>query len=149
MREARNSLLGDIAEIVTGDVRLTMWLAVLKASGLDKVISGEGPFTIFAPIDEAFAKLAKGTLRKWLLDTTVLKQVLLYHVASGRLSLSELIRLGSVHTLANRPLRVFVDDGALKLNQAAVLSCDIEASNGTIHLIDSVLLHPQSSEELS
>ncbi len=141
--------MGSIAEIVAGDVRLTVWLAVLKASGLDKNMAAEGPFTIFAPIDEAFAKLAKGTLRKWLLDTAALKQILLYHVASGRLSLSELVRLGSVHTLADRPLRVFCEDGSLKLNQATVLSCDIEASNGTIHLIDSVLLHPQSSEELS
>jgi transforming growth factor-beta-induced protein len=142
------SLLGNIAEIVAGDVRLTMWLAVLKAAGLDKVLSGEGPFTIFAPTDEAFAKLAKGTLRQWLLDKVVLKQVLLYHVASGRLSLSELVRLRSVHTLVDRPLRVFAEDGALKLNEAAVLSCDIEASNGMIHIIDSILIHPQSSEEL-
>lgn len=114
-------------------------IAALKAAGLDEVLQGEGPFTVFAPTDAAFAKLPAGTVEALLEDVPKLKQVLLYHVAPGRVMAADVVKLHAVKTVQGQSLDIKAKDG-VRINKAAVVKADVSASNGVIHVIDSVLL---------
>ncbi len=119
----------------------TTLLAAVKAAGLEEALMGEGPFTVFAPTDEAFAKLPAGTLDALLADPKQLESILLYHVASGKVMAKDVAKMGFVDTLLNRNLTVTASpNGDVKINGANVTTADIETSNGVIHVIDTVLV---------
>ena len=121
------------------------WL-LCDAAGLVETLSGEGPFTVFAPTDDAFAALPAGTLDSLLLarKQTALTDILLYHVVSGKVMAADVVTLTSVPTVLGKDVTVTVKDGKVFLNDTVqVIITDIEASNGVIHVIDAVLLPPQ------
>ena len=113
--------------------------AAVKAAGLDGVLTEGGPFTVFAPTDEAFAKLPEGTVESLLADTEKLKKVLLFHVVSGSVTSDQVVQLASAETLNGESLNIDAADG-VKVNDARVIKTDIGASNGTVHVIDTVLI---------
>lgn len=113
--------------------------AAVKAAGLDEALSNDGPFTVFAPTDEAFAKLPEGTLEHLLANPEQLKQVLLYHVASGTVASSDVVKLDSAETLNGQKVAIDAKNG-VKINGATVVTADVMAHNGVIHVIDTVLI---------
>jgi transforming growth factor-beta-induced protein len=114
-------------------------LTALDAAGLTSTLEGEGPFTVFAPSDEAFAKIPSDALSALLADQALLTAVLTYHVVPGRVSASEVAGLPSAPTVNGKALAVSVVNGGVKVDGANVVSTDIEAGNGIIHVIDDVL----------
>lgn len=117
----------------------TTLVAAVKAAGLDEALTEGGPFTVFAPTDEAFAKLPEGTVENLLANPEQLKKVLLYHVVSGSVASSEVVKIDSAMTLEGTKVAISTKDG-VKINNANVIKTDIEASNGTVHVIDTVLI---------
>ncbi|HSB42339.1 MAG TPA: fasciclin domain-containing protein [Methylomirabilota bacterium] len=111
----------------------------LTEAGLIETLKGEGPFTVFAPTDEAFAKLPPGTLEGLLKDKAKLQAVLTYHVVPGNVLAADVARLSAVRTVQGQDLRISTADG-VRVNQAKVVKTDITASNGVIHVIDAVVL---------
>ena len=132
----------DIVEIAVNDGRFTTLVTALKAAGLVDTLRGEGPFTVFAPTDEAFATLPKGTVESLLADVPALTDILLYHVVAEAVSSEQVVTLDSAETVQGASLAISVDGGTVSIGEATVLIADIEASNGVIHVIDSVLIPP-------
>jgi uncharacterized surface protein with fasciclin (FAS1) repeats len=132
-----------IVDVATEAGSFTTLLKALEAADLVKTLSERGPFTVFAPTDEAFAALPNGTLDDLLKpeNKEKLKRVLSYHVVSGEL-LSQNLKAGKVTTLAEVPVEISVKDG-IRVNDAKVATPDLKASNGIIHVIDKVLLPPE------
>jgi len=118
--------------------------AALQAAGLVDALKGAGPFTVFAPTDEAFAKLPAGTLESLLKpeNKDKLAAILKFHVVSGKVMSTQAVKLTSAATLEGSSLKLEVKDGALFVSGAKVVKADIEASNGVIHVIDTVVLPP-------
>ncbi|NMC55430.1 MAG: fasciclin domain-containing protein [Chloroflexi bacterium] len=131
-----------IVDIAVEDGRFTTLVAAVQAAGLAETLSGEGPFTVFAPTDDAFAKLPEGTVEALLADIPALSEILLYHVVPGAVMAEQVVELKSAETAAGIDVRIKVMDGKVFINEAEVLITDIEASNGVIHVIDSVILPP-------
>jgi uncharacterized surface protein with fasciclin (FAS1) repeats len=117
----------------------TTLLTALKATDLMGTLSGQGSFTVFAPTDEAFAKLPAGTVESLLQDPAALKQILLYHVVAGEVPASTVVASSSLQTLQGGSLTVSTL-GGVKVNDANVTATDIQARNGIIHVIDTVLI---------
>ncbi|MCB9148439.1 MAG: fasciclin domain-containing protein [Caldilineaceae bacterium] len=138
---------GNIVDVFEADGNFTILLAALSATGLDETLTGEGPFTIFAPTDSAFAALPEGTLDSLLADPDALTNVLLYHVAPGAVMSSDLTDGQSIGTVQGSPVTIGVSDGAYTVNDANITGPDMVASNGIIHAIDAVLLPPDMSVE--
>ncbi len=117
--------------------------AALQAADLTSTLSGEGPFTVFAPTDAAFAKLPAGTLEALLKpeNKETLVKILTYHVVPGEVTSSQL-KSGEVTTVEGSPVTVNVDGGGVMVNKATVVQPDIQASNGVIHVVDTVILPP-------
>jgi uncharacterized surface protein with fasciclin (FAS1) repeats len=117
-------------------------VAAVKAAGLVETLKGPGPFTVFAPSDEAFAKLPAGTLESLLKpeNKARLRSILTYHVVPGKVTAEEVVRLDSAKTVEGQSLAIRTMDGKVMVNNAHVLRTDIEASNGLIHVIDEVML---------
>lgn len=111
----------------------------LTEAGLIETLQGKGPFTVFAPTDEAFAKLPKGTVEGLLKDKEALKKVLLYHVVSGNVMSTDVVKLSEATTVEGSKVKIKVVDGNVMLNDAKVTTADVKASNGVIHIIDTVL----------
>lgn len=111
----------------------------IQAADLVETLSGPGPFTVFAPTDEAFAKLPAGALEGLLKDKAKLSAVLTYHVVSGKVMAADVVKLKEAKTVNGQIVNVDVKDG-VKVNDAKVAKTDIEASNGVIHVIDTVLM---------
>ncbi len=118
-------------------------VAALKAAGLVETLSGEGPFTVFAPTDAAFAKLPKGTLQSLLKpeNKAKLTQILTYHVVAGAI-VSKDIKSGNVATVEGSEVAVKVKGKRVMVNNAKVIKADIKTSNGVIHVIDRVIMPP-------
>lgn len=114
----------------------------LTEAGLIETLQGKGPFTVFAPTDEAFAKLPKGTVEGLLKDKEALKKVLLYHVVSGNVMSTDVVKLSEATTVEGSKIKIKVVDGNVMLNDAKVTTADVKASNGVIHIIDTVLSPP-------
>jgi uncharacterized surface protein with fasciclin (FAS1) repeats len=116
-------------------------VAAVKAAGLVETLSGEGPFTVFAPSDEAFAKLPAGTVESLLLpeNKQKLTGILTYHVLAGKVMASD-VKTMQAKTVNGAELAINVGSGGVKINNAKVVATDIAASNGVIHVIDTVLL---------
>ena len=104
---------------------------------------GPGPFTVFAPTDDAFAKLPAGAIDALLNDIPALTEILLYHVVQGNVMAADVVTLDSATTLQGGDLSINVDGDTVRINDARVVVADIQAANGTIHVIDSVLIPPQ------
>jgi len=133
----------DIVETAIGAGQFKTLAAALEAAGLIDALKGSGPFTVFAPTDEAFAKLPAGTLESLLRpeNKEKLKAILLYHVVPGDVPASQVLKLNgrSVKTLQGSSVKVDTRDG-VRVNDAKVIKTDVKASNGVIHIIDTVLL---------
>jgi uncharacterized surface protein with fasciclin (FAS1) repeats len=140
---AQPNQAGTIVEIAAGNPAFSTLVKAVQAAGLAETLSGKGPFTVFAPTNEAFAALPQGTLEKLLQpeNRDMLRKVLTYHVVSGDLMAKDL-RSGSVATVEGSPVAVQVQNGSVKVNNANVVKADIDAKNGVIHVIDTVLLPP-------
>lgn len=132
-----------IVDVAAEAGSFTTLIKALEAADLVKTLSDKGPFTVFAPTDEAFAALPKGTLDDLLKpeNKEKLKRVLSYHVVSGEL-LSQDLKAGKLTTLAEAPVEIVVKDG-IQVNDAKVVTPDLKASNGVIHIIDKVILPPE------
>jgi uncharacterized surface protein with fasciclin (FAS1) repeats len=117
-------------------------VAAVKAAGLVDAMKGPGPFTVFAPTDEAFAKLPAGTLENLLKpeNKDALRKILTYHVVAGRVTAKDVVNLDSAKTLEGGSLSIHAGDSGVVVNNAHVTRTDIAASNGVIHVIDTVLL---------
>jgi len=126
-------------------------LAACKATGLDAVLGGAGPFTVFAPTDAAFAKLPKGTLDNLLKpeNKDTLTAILKYHVVSGRVFSPDAVKAGSAATVQGDTIRIATDGSSVKINEATVLSADLDASNGVIHVIDRVILPGEIAKKMT
>lgn len=119
----------------------TLAKALTEAGRVD-TLKGAGPFTVFAPTDDAFAKLPAGTLEKLLANKDELKRVLLYHVVSGQVKAADVVKLKSAKTVEGSDVKISVKGKDVKIDGATVVKTDIAASNGIIHVLDSVLLPP-------
>lgn len=117
-------------------------VAAVKAAGLVETLKGPGPFTVFAPTDEAFAKLPPGALEALLqpANKDKLRGILMYHVVPGKVTSRQVVKLDSARTAGGGTLAIKTMDGAVMVNDARVIKADIPASNGVIHAIDTVLM---------
>ena len=129
----------DIVDIAVEDGRFKTLASALTTAGLVDTLKGEGPFTVFAPTDDAFAKIPAATLNALIADKAQLTGVLTYHVVSGRVMASDVVKLNSADTVNGKPVMIKVDGGKVYINDAQVVITDILASNGVIHVIDTVL----------
>ena len=114
--------------------------AALTAGGWIEALKGAGPFTVFAPTDEAFAKIPKETLDKVMADKDMLVKVLTYHVVPGKVMAKDVMGMTSGKTLQGSDVMVKTEGGKVWINNAEVIKADIECSNGVIHVIDTVLM---------
>lgn len=121
-------------------------VAAVKAAGLVETLSGPGPFTVFAPTDAAFAKLPAGTVEALLADKEKLTSILTFHVVSGKVMAADIVKSNGAtpKTVNGLPLEIEVRGGKVYVNGAIVVTADVQASNGVIHIIDAVLL-PQAA----
>jgi uncharacterized surface protein with fasciclin (FAS1) repeats len=133
--------MADIVDTAVAAGSFTTLAAALTAAGLVDTLKGAGPFTVFAPTDAAFAALPAGALDGLLADKDALTKVLTYHVVSGKVMSADLQNGMTAASVAGPDLTISLDDGAA-MNDAAITQADIEASNGVIHVIDSVLMPP-------
>lgn len=111
----------------------------VQAAGLVETLSGQGPFTVFAPNDDAFAKLPSGAVEGLLKDIPKLKDILTYHVITGKVMAADVAGITSAKTVQGKELRIDTKDG-VKVNEAKVIKADIDTDNGVIHVVDSVLI---------
>jgi|SRR5271165_5695671 len=114
--------------------------SLLKKAGLAGTLEGKGPFTVFAPTDAAFAKVPKSTLNALATNKSELRKVLLYHVAAGKLTAANVVKMHSIKTLEGSFLPVHVNGGTVTVGGATVIKANVEASNGVIHVINKVLI---------
>ena len=112
----------------------------LQAADLISTLKSEGPFTVFAPTDAAFAKIPKADLDALLKDKAALTEVLTYHVVSGKVMAADVVKLTQANTVEGSPVKIKVVDGKVMINNANVSATDIAASNGVIHVIDTVIM---------
>lgn len=136
-----NASAADIVDVAEAGHFNTL-VAAVKAAGLVDALKGRGPFTVFAPTDEAFAKLPAGTLENLLKpeNQEQLKKILTYHVVAGKVMAKDVVKMPSAKTLEGGNLAIKAGDGGVIVDKARVTKTDIAASNGVIHAIDTVLL---------
>jgi uncharacterized surface protein with fasciclin (FAS1) repeats len=132
----------DIVDTAVAAGSFNTLATALKAAGLIETLKGKGPFTVFAPTDDAFKKLPAGTLEKLLADKAQLTKVLTYHVVSGKVMAADVVKLSEAKTVEGSMVKITVANGGVKVNDANVVKTDVGASNGVIHVIDSVILPP-------
>lgn len=135
---------GTIVDVASSNGSFTTLTAALKATGLNQELSGQGPYTVFAPTDAAFEALPAGTVEKLMKpeNKQVLKKILSYHVVSGEVESADL-KSGQVQTVEGAPVEVSVNGSSVMVNDANVTTPDIKATNGVIHVIDKVILPPE------
>ena len=133
--------MNDIVAVATNAGQFNTLVAALKAAGLVETLQGSGPFTVFAPSDAAFAKLPKGTVEALLADKQKLASILSYHVVAGKVMSSDIVRTGgaSPATVNGAPVTITIRDGKVFVDGARVVTADVPASNGVIHIIDAVI----------
>ena len=131
---------GDIIETAAAAGSFTTLARAIEVAGLTETLKGEGPFTVFAPTDEAFAKLPKNTLDALLEDRENLAAVLTYHVVPQPVGSADVVRLTSVRTANGKVVPISTANGKVMVGNATLIQTNIPATNGVIHVIDSVLL---------
>lgn len=130
----------NIVETAVANEQFSTLVSLVKSAGLVDALSSEGPFTLFAPTNEAFAKLPASTLESLKKDKQKLASILKYHVVSGKVPASKVVALSTANTLEGSAVRIDSSKGGVMIDQASVTSTDIMTSNGIIHVIDKVLL---------
>ncbi|MBW4481878.1 MAG: fasciclin domain-containing protein [Tildeniella torsiva UHER 1998/13D] len=131
-----------IVDIAVNTEGFSTLVAAVQAAGLVEALQSPGPFTVFAPNDAAFAKLPPGTVQTLVQNPPQLGRILKFHVVAGKYTKDELIKLGTVDSLEGAPIPIHTlsDDGAFEVKNTTVLAADIEADNGIIHVLDTVML---------
>lgn len=129
-----------IAGVVSNDPNFSTLLAAVQAAGLVETLSGPGPFTVFAPTNAAFAKIPQADLDALLNDREKLRAVLLYHVVPGRVTAAQVMNLTTAKTVNGANVNVSMMGSSVMINDSTVTQADIRASNGVIHVIDTVLM---------
>jgi uncharacterized surface protein with fasciclin (FAS1) repeats len=137
----------DIVDIAVEDGRFTTLVAALTAADLVDTLKSDGPFTVFAPTDDAFAKLPDGTIDALLADIPALTDILLYHVVPGKVMAADVVNLTAADTAQGQSIAIKVENGNVMINDAQVIITDIEATNGVIHVIDTVIVPPAEVAE--
>ena len=130
----------NIIEVAAGAGSFKTLLAAVEAAGLTATLKGAGPFTVFAPTDAAFAALPPGTVEALLKDPKKLAAILTYHVVSGKVMASTVVGLKSAKTVNGQEVTIKVEMGVVMIDNAKVITTDVAASNGVIHVIDAVIL---------
>ena len=130
----------DIVDTAVAAGDFNTLVTAVKAAGLVETLKGEGPFTVFAPTDAAFAKVPTDTLNALLADKAALANVLTYHVVAGKVMAADVVKLTSAVTVQGQAVSIEVTDGKVYVDGAQVVTTDIKASNGVIHVIDTVIL---------
>ncbi len=132
----------DIIDTAVGAGQFNTLAKALQAAGLIDTLKGKGPFTVFAPTDEAFAKLPAGTVEELLKpeNKSKLVAILTYHVVSGEVKANDVVKLTSAKTVNGAPLKITTMGRSVMINDANVVKADILCSNGVIHVIDTVLM---------
>ncbi|MEA5592848.1 fasciclin domain-containing protein [Rivularia sp. UHCC 0363] len=131
--------MADIIDTAVSAGSFNTLVAAVKAAGLVDTLKGKGPFTVFAPSDDAFAKLPEGTVDGLLKDIPQLKKILTYHVVSGKVMAADAAKLKSAKTVEGSEIKIDASNG-VKINDAKVSQADIDTDNGVIHVIDTVLM---------
>jgi uncharacterized surface protein with fasciclin (FAS1) repeats len=132
----------DVVDTAVAAGQFKTLVAAVEAAGLAETLKGDGPFTVFAPTDAAFAKVPKETLDALLKDKKALAAVLTYHVVPGKVTATEVVKLDSAKTVQGGTVKIAAQDGKVTVNGATVVKADIACKNGVIHVIDAVLLPP-------
>ena len=133
---------GDIVDVAVAAGQFNTLAAALQAADLVDTLKGDGPFTVFAPTDEAFAALPEGTVESLLKpeNRDQLVSILTYHVVPGEVTAAEVVKLDKAKTVNGSNVMIAVVDGNVRINDATVVAADVAADNGVIHVIDSVIL---------
>jgi uncharacterized surface protein with fasciclin (FAS1) repeats len=131
--------MADIIDTAVGAGSFGTLVTAIKAAGLVETLKGAGPFTVFAPTDDAFAKLPAGTVESLLKDIPKLKKILTYHVVSGKVMAADVVKLKSAKTVEGSDVKIDASNG-VKVNSSTVVTPDVAADNGVIHVIDTVLM---------
>ncbi|MDE0835739.1 MAG: CIA30 family protein [Akkermansiaceae bacterium] len=149
-KESDKGTSNSIVTTAVKDGRFKTLAAALKAAGLAETLAGKGPFTVFAPTDEAFAKLPKGTVEDLLKPENKerLQSILTLHVTPGTIGLADALKAKSAKSLQGSPLGIRFAKGKVRVNDAAILDADVDCGNGVIHVIDSVLLPPPPQNDI-
>ncbi|UCF36490.1 MAG: fasciclin domain-containing protein [Acidobacteriota bacterium] len=134
-----NAPASDIVDTAVNAGQFNTLVKAVQAAGLVDVLKGDGPFTVFAPTDEAFAKLPAGTIESLLKDKEKLTAILTYHVVPGKMMASDVISKSSLATVQGSSLKVSTGSG-VRVDSAQIVKTDIETSNGVIHVIDTVVI---------
>ena len=129
----------DIVDIAVGAGSFQTLVTAVQVANLVDALKSPGPFTVFAPNDDAFAKLPPGTITTLVQNVPQLTRILMFHVVSGKFMKADLAKLGFVTSLEGSPIKIDCSDG-FEVKNATVVAADIEADNGVIHVIDTVLL---------
>ncbi|MHC5612667.1 MAG: fasciclin domain-containing protein [Nostoc sp.] len=132
--------MADLLETAVNAGNFTTLVKAAKAANLIEILKSPGSFTLFAPTDEAFAKLPEGTLESLLQDIPKLKKIVAYHIASGDVRSDDLVQINEAETIEGSIVAIESADGKFKVNNANVLKTDILTDNGVIHVIDAVLM---------
>jgi len=135
----------DIVQTAVNAGNFTTLVAAVEAAGLVETLQGEGPFTVFAPSDEAFAKLPEGTIENLLKDKKALTAVLTYHVVPGKVLAADVVKLKTAETANGQAVTINASDKGVMVDKANVIATDILCDNGVIHVIDEVIL-PEMTE---
>lgn len=130
----------DIVDTAVAAGSFETLVAAVKAAGLVETLKGEGPFTVFAPTDEAFGKLPEGTVEALLKDKDKLTAILTYHVVAGKVMAADVVKLSSAKTVQGQEVEIKAGSNGVMIDNATVIKTDIETSNGVIHVIDTVIL---------
>ncbi|MBA6289157.1 fasciclin domain-containing protein [Colwellia sp. MB3u-4] len=140
--EGDHGMKKDIVDVAAENGSFNTLVAAIKAAGLVDTLKSEGPFTVFAPTDEAFAKLPEGTVEMLLEpeNKDKLASILTYHVVSGKVMSTDVVKIDSATSVQGEMLMVEVVDGNVMINNAKIIMADVKASNGVIHVIDTVLM---------
>jgi len=129
----------DIVDTAVAAGQFKTLATALEAAGLIETLKGDGPFTVFAPTDAAFAKIPQADLQAILADKAKLTKILTYHVVAGKVTAEEVVKLSSAKTVEGQSVMIDASHG-VKINDAKVVKADVMATNGVIHVIDTVLL---------
>ncbi|MBA3922259.1 MAG: fasciclin domain-containing protein [Nostocaceae cyanobacterium] len=135
----------DIVDTAMTAGTFTTLVTAVTVAGLADTLKSPGPFTVFAPSDDAFAKLPSGTVESLLQDILTLRKILEYHVVSGKVTAADVTKLNKATTVEGSDVKISAANGTVKINDATVVMPDVETDNGLIHVIDSVLLPPSVS----
>ena len=132
----------DIVDTAAGNDGFSTLVAAVKAAGLVDTLKGKGPFTVFAPTNDAFAKLPKGTVESLLKpeNKDKLVSILTYHVVAGKVTAADVVKLSEAKTVQGSSAKIKAADGGVMIDGAKVVKTDIHCANGVIHVIDSVIL---------